>query len=265
MSEGQGAPVRLSATVLARDEEDRLAGCLASLSFCDEVVVVDNGSRDRTGAVAAAAGARVVASGLEDFIALHEFARGQARGEWVLCVDADERVTPELAREVREAIDRRGAPDAYSVPFKNYWRGFWLRHGGLWPDRHARLYRRDRCRFDPDRPVHQRLLIPGSAGRLEAHIVHHPWRSLAHLVEKTLRYAEVWALAQQAHGRRAGALDVAVRPAWRFVRGYILHLGFLDGVPGAIIAFSRAYEAFYRYARLWELSRCADSGKDRLR
>ena len=264
MSDGQ----LLSATVIALDEEERLPGCLASLGFCDEVLVVDGGSTDRTREVAAAAGARVLLRPFDDFASQHEFARAQARGAWVLSIDADERASPELAAQARPVLlagTASGGPSAYGLPFKNHFRGIWLRHGGFWPDRHLRLFRRDRCSYDPARPVHERLRVDGWTADLDAPILHFSWGSLAQCLAKSERYAEAAAQALHAQGRRAGALDLIARPLWRFLRAYLLKLGFLDGAAGAAMALARAHEAYARYARLWELSRFPGAGKDRLR
>jgi len=255
--------VRLSATVLAQDEAERIGGCIESLRFCDEVLVVDGGSRDGTRELAARLGARVVERPFDDFARQHEFARAEARGEWVLSIDADERASPELAARAPSAL--AGGAAAYALPFKNHFRGVWLRHGGLWPDRHVRLFRRSSCRYDPGRPVHEKLLVTGVTAPLDAAILHYTWGSLAQCVAKMERYGEQSARALHAQGRRAGAWDVAARPLWRFVRAYLLRAGFLDGAAGAAMAWARAYEAWVRYARLWELSRFPESARDALR
>ena len=241
---------RLSATIIAQDEERDLPDCIASLQgFCDEILVVDGGSRDRTREIAASLGARVLDRTFDDFARQHEFARVEARGEWVLSIDADERASPELRRAPF------GGAAAYSLPFRNHFRGIWLRHGGFWPDRHVRLFRRDSCRYDPERSVHEKLIVEGPIARLDAPILHYTYDSLQDCLAKMERYGEQAASMLFARGARAGAWEIAARPLWRFVRGYVLRLGFLDGAPGAAMAWARAYEAFRRYARLWELSR----------
>lgn len=259
------AAPRLSATVIALDEEERLPDCLRSLAFCDEVLVVDGGSRDRTVEVARAAGARVLERPFDDFARQHEFARESARGEWILSLDADERASPELQQAARAVADGQGGCDAWELPFKNRFRGVWLRHGGLWPDRHVRLYRRARARHDPARPVHEKLLVDGPVGRLEAPVEHHTWGSLAQCLAKSARYAEAAAQALHAQGRSPSLAGLLARPLWRFVRAYLLRLGFLDGAAGAVVALARAHEAWAREARLWELSRFDGAGRDRLR
>src|SRR5205823_6497223 len=232
------------------DEERDLPDCIASLQgFCDEILVVDGGSRDRTREIAASLGARVLDRTFDDFARQHEFARVEARGEWVLSIDADERASPELRRAPF------GGAAAYSLPFRNHFRGIWLRHGGFWPDRHVRLFRREACRYDPERGVHEKLLVEGRVGRLEAPIVHHSYDSLQDCLRKMETYGDRAATMLHARGHRGSAWRVALRPLWRFVRGYILRLGFLDGAAGAAMAWARAYEAYRREARLWELTR----------
>src|SRR5205823_6169772 len=162
--------------------ERDISACIESVrGFCEEVLVVDGGSRDRTREVAAAAGARVLQRPFDDFARQHEIARSQARGEWMLSIDADERASPELARSVPGV---RLVHTAYLLPFKNHFRGVWLRHGGFWPDRHLRLFRREACRYDPGREVHERLLVTGSIGRLEAPILHYTYDSLDDCLRK---------------------------------------------------------------------------------
>jgi glycosyltransferase involved in cell wall biosynthesis len=240
----------ISATIIAQDEERAIADCIASVrGFCEEVIVVDGGSRDRTRELARSLGARVLERPFDDFARQHEFARTEARGEWVLSIDADERASPELGQVRPDA-----AHAAYSLPFKNHYRMIWLRHGGFWPDRHLRLFRRDACRYDLSRSVHEKLIVDGAISALDAPILHYTYESLDDCLAKMSRYGERAALMLHAAGRRAGALDVALRPLWRFLRGYVVLGGFLDGAPGAAMAWARAYEAYVKYARLWELS-----------
>ena len=251
--------------VVAQDEEERIAPCIASVrGFCDEVLVVDGGSRDRTARIAEEAGARVVSRPFDDFARQHEFARNEARGRYVLSLDADERASDDLARAARPAIERGAA--AYALPFKNHFRGVWLRHGGFHPDFHLRLFRRDSCRYDLSRPVHEKLIVEGTVERLvDAPVLHYTCTSLAQCLAKMERYGERAAQSLFAQGQRGAAWEVAFRPLWRFVRGYFLRAGFLDGAAGAAMAWARAYEAYTRYARLWELSRFPGSFGDALR
>jgi glycosyltransferase involved in cell wall biosynthesis len=251
--------VRLSATIIAQDEERALPDCLASLKFCDEIMVVDGGSRDRTREIAQAAGARVLERPFDDFARQHEFARQEAKGDWILSIDADERASEELAK-----FDVNTVHMAFSLPFRNHFHGVWLRHGGFWPDRHVRLFRRDRCRYDPQRAVHEKLIVDGTTGRLDAPILHYSYDSLADCLRKMQRYGEQAARQRHAQGQTAQAWEVALRPLWRFVKGYFLQGGFLDGGAGAAMAWARAFEAYCRYARLWELSRFSEAESRRI-
>ena len=244
----------ISAVVIAQDEERALPDCIASVrGFCGEVLVVDGGSRDATREAAAKAGARVVERPFDDYARQHEFARTQARGEWVLSIDADERASAELAQVKPDA-----AFAAYELPFKNHYRGVWLKHGGFWPDRHVRLYQRDKCRYDLSRTVHEKLVVDGAVGRLDAPILHYSYETWEDCIGKMNRYGVQSGDMLFAQGRRAGALDVAVRPAWRFVKTYLLQAGFLDGAAGFDMAKARAHEGRVKYTRLRELSRRGD-------
>jgi glycosyltransferase involved in cell wall biosynthesis len=241
----------ISATIIAQDEEQAIGPCIESVrGFCGEILVVDGGSRDRTREIASnITGVRILERPFDDFARQHEFARGEARGEWVLSIDADERASPELARF------EPGAHAAYSLPFKNHFRGVWLRHGGFWPDRHVRLFRKNACRYDLSRTVHEKLLVDGTTAPLEAPILHYTYDSLEDCLAKMASYGLRAAEMLHAQGKTASAVDVAVRPLWRFVRGYLLQAGFLDGAAGAAAAWARAVEGYVKYARLWELSR----------
>ena len=244
----------ISVTIIAQDEERAIVGCIASVrGFCEEVLVVDGGSRDRTRELAQSLGARVLDRPFDDFARQHEFARSEARGEWILSLDADERASQELTGALTQ-VQLGGGHAAFSIPFKNHYRNIWLRHGGFWPDRHVRLFRREACRYDLARTVHEKLLVEGTTGHLGAPILHYTYESLRDCLDKMTRYGEQAALMHFQAGRRAGALDVAFRPAWRFLRGYLFRAGFLDGAAGAAMAWSRAYEAYVKYGTLWELS-----------
>jgi len=240
----------ISAAIIAQDEERALPGCIASVrDFCGEVLVVDGGSRDRTREVAESAGARVLQRPFDDYARQHEFARTQARGAWILSIDADERASPELSRVQPDA-----AVAAYSLPFKNHYRGVWLRHGGFWPDRHVRLFQRDRCRYDLSRTVHEKLVVEGPIAPLDAAILHDSYESWDDCIAKMTRYGLRGAEMLHASGRRAGALDPVVRPAWRFLRAFVLQAGFLDGVAGFEMAKARAHEGKVKYTHLRDLS-----------
>jgi glycosyltransferase involved in cell wall biosynthesis len=244
----------LSAVLIAKDEEARLGPCLESLAFADEIVVVDSGSADGTVGLARARGARVEVLPWQGFGRTKRAAVDLARHDLVLNVDCDERVTPELAREIAEL---QAAPEllpAYALPRRTYLGGKEIRHCGWSPDLIVRLFDRRRAGFTEDL-VHERVVAEGPVGRCHAALLHYSFRGFGDLLAKLDRYTTLAARQLHARGRRAGPLDLALRPAFTFVRTYLLRLGLLDGVEGLEIAVADALTTFTKYAKLRELWR----------
>jgi glycosyltransferase involved in cell wall biosynthesis len=249
--------LRLSGLVICLNEEARIGACLASLAFCDEVVVVDSGSTDRTLELARSHGARIFERPYTGQNDQKDFGRTVARGDWLFVLDADEVASPELAEEVR-AVAQGGAPadvDAYRIPFRNRFRGVWVRRAGYYPDPHVRLVRRAKVHWDKTAPVHDRVVVEGRIGALSGHVDHFSFRSLAHFLEKSERYAEGFARSAHAQGRRASVATIALHTVTRFVKCYLVKGGFLEGPMGLVISGLQAFETFQKYARLWELGR----------
>jgi len=244
----------LSLIVITRDAAHELAECLASAPFAAEAVVVDSGSSDDTVAVAVRCGARVVAHAWEGYGAQKNFAVGEARHDWVLCIDADERVTPELAAAVR-ALFARGAPSAaaYAVARRNRFLGRWLAHGEGYPDWNVRLFDRRRARWSDD-PVHEHVVAAGPVARLAGDLKHASAESLDAYIAKQNRYTSLQAEAMHARGERASAFVVAASPLARFFRFYVIKLGFLDGVAGFAHIAIGAFASFLKYAKLRALT-----------
>lgn len=243
--------MRISALVPTFNEERRIEACLRSLSFCDEIVLVDSYSRDRTVEIARRFTDRIFERTWKGSNDQKEFARRQARGEWVLSVDADEEVTPALRQEILRRIE--GAPEAgFLVPVRTYYRERWVRVGGLWPGLHLRLFRRDAGRWDGTVEPHERVIVDGPVGRLRAHLDHHSYEDLQDFLDKAHAHAEIWAASQARAGRRAGAASMLLRPAFRFLRDYVARGGFLFGAFGLFFCALQAHYTFLKYARLWE-------------
>jgi glycosyltransferase involved in cell wall biosynthesis len=244
----------LSACIIARDEERDIGDCLESVSFCDERIVVDAGSRDRTVEIARAAGARVIVRGWPGHIAQKNFALEQATGEWVLAVDADERVTPELRAEIERELARPAVPfDGFSVPRRSFYMGRWIRHSGWYPDRKVRLVRRGRARWGGVDP-HDRLECAGPVKRLRGDLLHYSYRDLAEHLRKIDAFTSIAAREKEARGARAFP-DIVLRPPAKFLKSYVWKLGLLDGLPGFVIAALGAYYVFLKYAKLIERRR----------
>lgn len=245
--------MRISAVILARDEADRIASAVRSVSFLDEVLVVDSGSQDGTPEMARAQGARVVATDWPGYAAQRNRAAGLASHDWVFMLDADEQVDGDLrAALVRLQRDAEPAAAALAVRRSVFTLGRWIRHGGWGRERRLRLYDRRRARWAGD--VHEWLEVDGKEGPdLEGLLEHRPFRSVLDHWQRLGRYAELAAREMHAQGRRAGWLDLHLRPGFRFAKMYLLRLGFLDGWAGFTLARLEAAYVLAKYARLREL------------
>ena len=243
----------MSACIIACNEADRIGDCLASLDFCDEVIVVDSGSSDATTEICRAMGARVLHRPFAGFRSQKQFAVEQARNPWVLCLDADERISPRL-RESILAAHAAGFPAAgYSFPRLSSYFGRFLRHGNAYPDRVLRLFDRRRGGWRGEREIHEVVSVDGPVENLAGDLLHFPYRSLEQQLAKTQMYARMVAEYNYARGRRANLAKLVLAPAWRFWRGYVLRLGFLDGWHGLIYAYVRANYVRQKTIMLWLL------------
>jgi glycosyltransferase involved in cell wall biosynthesis len=243
-----------SAVVITWNEEERLRACLASLAWVDEIVVVDAESQDKTVEVAREFTDRILVQPWLGFAAQKNFAVDQARGEWILSVDADEEVSLDLRREVEAILAAPVTAAGYAIPRRNIFWDRWIRHGGLYPDWQTRLFQRGRGRF-VQRAVHESVEIAGPLTRLRGPLVHKSYRSIAEFLERANRYSSLAADDLARSGARVGGGQVVLRPLGRFLSMYLLRRGFLDGMPGLLLAGLYAYYVFIRCAKLWEKTR----------
>lgn len=240
----------LTACVIAFNEEEKLRACLESVSFCAERVVVDSHSTDRTREIAQELGARVIERDWPGHIEQKNFAIDQASHEWVLCLDADERVTPELRAEIERVLADPRA-EGYEVARRNIYLGRWIKGGGWYPDRKLRLFRRDRGRWGGINP-HDHVQVQGPVERLAGDLLHLSYDSIRdHL--KTIDYFSTIAAGEKLRrGQRGLGLQLVMNPPWKFVKMFLLQGGFRDGWRGLIVAALGAFYVFLRYAKLWE-------------
>ena len=249
---------RLSVLFLVKNEADRLPAALATVAWADEVVVVDTGSTDATRALAAARGARVVEVPWEGWVVSRNRALAEARNDWVLFLDADERVSPELGAEIRRALEQAPEPVAgFTTPRLSTFLGRTVRHGTWYPDRKLRLARRSRrFRVEGGR-VHERFAVDGAVARLASPLLHDTYRDLGDALAKTVLYARLSAEDRFDAGGRAGAFALLVRPPLEFLRSWVWKLGVLDGAAGLGVALLHALSYALRAAFLIEKRRLA--------
>ncbi len=240
---------QLSAIVITKDEAGNIGDCLDALAFCGERIVVDSGSSDETVNIAAAKGARVVSRAWEGFGIQKNAALALATGAWVLSIDADERVSPALAREIETVIASPRA-DAYEIPRVSSFLGRDMGKAGLFPDYVLRLFRRDKARFTDDL-VHERVVCDGTIARLAVPLQHDAVSRLEEAISRIDRYSTDSARMLVASGRRVTFSSGITHGLWTFFRVYVLRLGFLDGKEGFLLAVANAEGSYYRYMKAW--------------
>ena len=246
----------LSACVITYNEADRVADCLASLAFCDEIVVVDSGSTDGTREIALRYGARVLQRAFDGYRTQKDYAVRQAAHDWILFLDADERVGAALRASIL-AARAQGFADArgYRCARVTRYFGAYLRHGNAYPDRVLRLFDRRHGGFRGTREIHEHVEVDGPAATLHGDLLHEAYRSLDDQLARHARYAQMMAEHLHAQGHRARAANLLFNPAWRFLRGYVLRAGFRDGWRGLFYAWVEAWYVRQKFLRLWLLQR----------
>ena len=246
----------LSAVLITKNAAGQLAACLDSLGFCAEILVVDSGSSDATVALARARGARVIESEWRGFGAQKNYAVSQARHDWVLCIDADERVSQELRESIQRAL---AAPafGAYRFPRCNRFLGRYLRHGEGYPDWSLRLFDRRQARWSDD-SVHEKVVAGGPTGTLAGDLLHDSAETLDTYLAKQNRYTTLAAEQALAQGSAVRNGQLLLSPFWRFIKFYLLRRGFADGVPGLVHVLIGCGNSFVKYAKMVDLRRRRD-------
>jgi len=241
----------LSAVLITRNAASVLEPCLESLAFADEIVIVDSGSSDRTAEIARERNARVVQKEWLGFGRQKQFAVDQAKHDWVLCVDADERVSPQLAASILAALAAPVSP-VYRMPRRNRFLGRWLAHGEGYPDWSPRLFNRQSARWSDDL-VHEKVLFAVTPGTLTGDLMHDSSDDLSAYLERQNRYTTLAARQAFEQGRGVGLAHLLLSPVVRFIKFYLLRLGFLDGVPGLLHISIGCMNSYLKYAKLIEL------------
>ncbi len=250
----EGAPeIKLSAAVIAKNEEDKIGDCLDSLSFCDEIVVVDSGSTDATAKIAESKGARVTFHEWEGHVGQKNFALDQTNGAWVLSLDADERVSDELRVEIMTQMKRPTA-DGYAIPRLVYYINRWIKRCGWYPARKIRLFKKGKGHWVGENP-HDRIELDGRVENLSGDLIHLSFDSISEHLQTIDSFTEIAAKEVVADGKTAGYFSILLRPPVTFIKMYFLKLGFLDGIPGLIASSLSAYHVFCKYIKIVKMSK----------
>jgi glycosyltransferase involved in cell wall biosynthesis len=245
---------KLSAVVIAYNDEPNIRSCLESVSWADELIVVDSYSTDATERISREFTDKVYQHEFQGFGKLRNEAVAHASHEWVLSLDTDERVTPALRDEIRTLLARGPEADAYFVPRQNFFLGRWIRHGGWYPDyRQPQLFRKSQFRYRDD-IVHEGFECGGSIGYLTKPVIQIPFRNIDHFLSKHDRYSDLMARRMLEQGRRFAPHQLITHPLGTFAKMYLYRQGFRDGIPGLVLAGLYAYYTFLKYAKLWELT-----------
>ena len=250
----------VACVVITKNEEINIQDCLKSAQWVDELIVVDAESVDKTVELARASGAKVFVRPWPGFGLQKNFGMAQVSSDWILVLDADERVTEDLRGEVRACLDRwqPGSPLAYRIPRRNFFYGAWVRRAGVYPDYQVRLFRRGAAHYN-DVAVHENLLAEGEIGTLAGHLDHYTERRIQDHFKKFGLYTTLAAQEKARNVRRVSWIDLIFRPLVVLVKAYVLKQGFRDGVNGLIVCVFASMYTFVKYAKLWNLIRGAVS------
>lgn len=258
--------MRLSIALITQDEEDNLSQTLESVMPLvregrGEIILVDSGSKDRTLEIARSFGAKIFTESWKGFAAQKNSAIDKASGDWVLQLDADESLEPELASEIDEALARNSSFDGFWIPRKNFFLGRWIRYGGFYPDPKLRLIRRGAGKFE-EYGAHPTIKVNGPTGRLQHALIHNAYPTLCGYIDHMNSYSSSGARVAVEKGKRTfNPLDIVARPLLTFIYNYFFRLGFLDGSEGLLLHLYHAVYVSWKYSKAWELGRIERGAK----
>jgi glycosyltransferase involved in cell wall biosynthesis len=244
---------RISTCIITYNEEENIRDCIESVLWTDEIVLVDSRSTDRTVEIARTYTDRIFIKDWDGFVGQKNFAASQCSYPWILSLDADERVSPELKMEIQCLFKNGREPDedGFLIPRHTFYLGRWINHGGWYPDHQLRLFRRDKGRWEGE-GIHERVVISGKKGYLRGDIIHYTYRNISHQLKTIDRFSDISVNLWLNKGKRPNFVGFLFHPAVKFFETYIYKGGFLDGIPGLIIAMASSFYIFVKYAKLWE-------------
>jgi len=246
---------KLSVTIITFNEENNIRDCLESIKWADEIIVVDSNSTDNTVSICREYTDRIIQRDWPGFLKQKQFAQEQANGEWILNLDADERLSPEACQEIKqEIINANPAVDGFVFPRQSYYLGRWIKHGGWYPDAKLRLIRKGTGRWSGE-SLHEKLVCDGKVKRLKGRILHYVYRDITHQIETVDNFSRIAAEIWLKKDKRFKLFLLLTKPPLSFLTTYFWKGGILDKVPGFVISIITAYYVFLKYAKLWELQK----------
>ena len=245
--------MKITATIITANEERNIARAVESLRCCDEILILDSGSTDRTVELAENLGARVVEGGWRGYAGQKNHAAEQAEHDWILSLDADEALSESLEAEILALKKTEPSFDGYTMPRMANYLGRWILHSGWYPDRKVRLYHRAKGKWVGDF-VHESVMVNGKVGHLDSNILHFTCESLSEHVKTMDRYTTLAAQELVARKERVSTVRLIAHPPWTFLKSYFLQRGFQDGLEGLIIAYMAAFYTFLKYSKTRNMS-----------
>lgn len=245
---------KISVTIITHNEEENIEDCLKSVRWADEIIVVDSYSTDKTVEICKKYNAKVIAKKWLGYSNQKNLAIDNARNEWILSIDADERITKELLNDIKREFEKENFIDGYYIARRNFFLGRWIRHCGWYPDYNLRLFKRSKGRFI-EREVHEKAEVKGETKYLKRPLEHYTYKTLSDFISRLDRYSTLSAIELHKKGRTAGWPHLTVRPVTTFLRMYFLKKGFLEGFYGILLSGLYSFYTFSKYAKLWEMEK----------
>lgn len=243
----------ISACIITFNEEKNIRDCLESIKWVDDIVVVDSFSQDNTVQVSREYTDRVFETAWQGHVKQKNCALDHAKNEWVLCLDADERVSLELREEIERHLSEDDSEfDGYWFPRHSFYLGRWINHGGWYPDYKLRLFKKSKGRWGGKDP-HDKVILQGRTERLSGELLHFVYRNLSHQLQTVDSFSTITARGFVSESKTFSLIELLFRPPFKFFEMYVLKKGFMDGLPGFIIAVASSFYVFLKYAKLWEL------------
>ncbi|MCK4666092.1 glycosyltransferase family 2 protein [Candidatus Dependentiae bacterium] len=253
--------IPVSIAIITQDEESNIRTCIESVDWGDEIIVIDGGSIDLTVEIAESLGAKVIHNKWPGHIEQKNFAIEHCSNDWIFSIDADERVSERLKSEILNVFeDPDTLPDAYFCPRKVFYLGKWISHSGWYPDYKIRLFKKSKAKWGGHNP-HDKIILDGKAQKLKGDLLHYPYKNLSDHLKRINSYTTIMAEGLFKEKKSSNIFKIIFNPYFRFLRAYILKLGFLDGFQGLMISILGAYYVFLKYLKLWELQKLQNGKK----